>query len=266
MKSRIVWKRSELIQLGMAFDRLKADPTVRLLPDSDLLRSYAQVEALPLERRRQLSTEQALLVISKIDAMRDSQAHTEWSESVNDSADAIVLPTDSLELKAIQHLRKEVNQMETRILIRMETLIKESETRMQDFIRGMFSGLNSNSTPQTVSPKSADTVKERFLVIYPAEASWAHEVPSGVAALRKEGWDIISSTIDANNKCFAQALNFDFIITVDANNTDLCKKRVLKMTFEVGYTKELTSFHCATRQQIMSHVKALILSRAAKAA
>ena len=265
MKTRIVWSRAELIKVGMEFDRLKSDPTVRLLPDTDILRLHAQL-TLPLERRRSMTQQQALDVLSRIDAMRDKQEHTEWIGAENTAPVAVDLPTDSLELLAINATRRDLQRMETNIMHRIETLMQESERRMQEFILAQLANFRPSDTVKVPVVPVATVNKQKVLVLYPGEASWAANVPSGIAALRRENWDVIATAIDAQNSTHADVQAFDVIFTIDAVKTNLCLKRVQAMLKSKGLDVATHNFHCATREQIISQVKAALLAAARKAA
>ena len=268
MKSRIVWSRAELVAVGMSFDRLKSDPTVCLLPDFEILRMHAQVEALPLERRRVLSQIQAMSILARIDKMRDEQEYQAWTGAESDDPEAPSLPTDSLELLAINAARKELKGLESAILTRVETLLMDSERRMRDFFTSQFNLLvKTDPSIDKVSIVPAEPVaQQRVLVLYPAEASWASGVPKAIAALRRERWSVVATAIDTQNNTFADLSVHDAIFVIDAMQTTVCEKRVRAMLAKKDIVMPVQVFHCATREQIVSHVKAALLASARRAA
>lgn len=185
--SRTRWNRKQLFALGKALDRLMLDSATRLIPTHELLMTYAQREALPMEERRTLTKAQALGVIKKIDDLRDEQEMSEW---MGDSAaedllenDMTTLPTDSEEVKRSSALLTAFTKSEERILAKLEQMDK-AIAAYSNRVDRLTAHLESIKL--TPSEPATHAAKPTTLVVYPYAASWETSVVRAVKALRKK--------------------------------------------------------------------------------
>ena len=200
---RTRWNRKQLFALGKALDRLMLDSATRLIPTHELLMTYAQREALPMEERRTLTKAQALSVIKKIDDLRDEQEISEWiGDSVAEDLlenDMTTLPTDSEEVKRLSALLTAFTKSEERILAKLEQMDKaiSAYASRVDRLTAHLEGIKLVPKEPTAQP-----VKPSTLVVYPYAASWEPSVIRAVTALRKK------YNLD---RCAAKLTNLDLL-------------------------------------------------------
>lgn len=198
VKKRIVWTDKHLFKIGLSMDQLKADASLKLLPDAELLMTYAQKEALPMELRRKLTKAQALSVLERIDALRTA---AEVNEAFGQEAeeDALlqqgVFVTDSDESKRMARILLELRNMEDRLAARQEVLLNQQADRLFLRLAALMDKKGIASLPEEVKTAKNAT----FAVFHDVNASWAPKVKNTVASLNREGFNLVAYPVDPHS-------------------------------------------------------------------
>jgi hypothetical protein len=268
MQKRIRWKTTELVMLGMEIDRLKALDSSKLVPTEDLLRLYAQ-NVLPMERRRDLSVTESKDVVARIDAMRHEQAVNEMLGIDVESAPLPrpILPEDSEEAKRFAAVFIRVEQSEKRIMDKLEEMFASQLSRIERMVdmklqRHLLETIELiTDGPVQQQAATVNPVKQqpKVAVVFPQEASWAAEVPSCIKALKGERLQASPIALGKDIGNFS-ITGFDYLIVVDSASESpaagIAMHRTVELCRKVGFDlNKVKQVRCATRDQIMTHVK-----------
>jgi len=258
--TRVRWTDAERLAIGMALDRLKCDEATRLIPDVELIKCYAQAEALPLERRRKLNDIQAAALLQWIDSKRDEQEASLWLDPSNAASLPVASipdsPPDELEVltEDVNRLAARVGNLEGSILNKIQSMLDAHYHRIEQLI---------GSPAQSTVP--AKTPIPKYLLVYPDKASWGDEVLKVSKKISKEGHKIcVAPVSDSYPVTGFDPLDYDKIITIDSAAVGLdgakartVVERVMKQTHNEGLV-DVVNIRCATHSQILTRVKSEI--------